>query len=92
MPEQRRVLSGIAAYTLWGLFPLYWPLLKPASPVEILAHRFVWSLVFLGILIAIRGNWTKMRAVFARSGRASVQVTDVVRDDGPQVFGVARPA
>lgn len=66
MSEQRRgVLSGIAAYTLWGLFPLYWPALKPASPVEILAHRFVWSLVFLGILIAIGGNWTKVRAVFA---------------------------
>ncbi len=39
MPEGRRgVLSGIAAYTLWGLFPLYWPLLKPASPIEVLAH------------------------------------------------------
>jgi chloramphenicol-sensitive protein RarD len=38
--------AGAAAYVLWGLFPLYWPLLAPAAPVEILAHRIVWSAVF----------------------------------------------
>ena len=37
--------AGVAAYLLWGLFPLYWPLLEPAAAVEILAHRIVWSLV-----------------------------------------------
>ncbi len=42
----------MAAYLLWGLFPLYWPLLEPAAPVEILAHRVTWSLVFLGIVLA----------------------------------------
>jgi EamA domain-containing membrane protein RarD len=42
---------GLAAYSLWGLFPLYWPLLKPASAGEILAHRCLWSLiVVLGVL------------------------------------------
>jgi chloramphenicol-sensitive protein RarD len=36
---------------MWGLFPLYWPLLKPAVAVEILAHRVVWSLaVVVGLL------------------------------------------
>jgi chloramphenicol-sensitive protein RarD len=48
--------AGVAAYLLWGLFPLYWPLLEPAAPVEILAHRVVWSLAFLVlVLAAIRG-------------------------------------
>ncbi len=42
----------MAAYLLWGLFPLYWPLLEPAAPVEILAHRVAWSLVFLAIVLA----------------------------------------
>ena len=65
------MLFGIAAYTLWGLFPLYWPLLKPASPQEILAHRFVWSLVFVAILIALARNWSKVRAVF-RSRRTTL--------------------
>jgi chloramphenicol-sensitive protein RarD len=37
---------GASSYTLWGLFPLYWPLVKPANPLEIVSHRAVWSLVF----------------------------------------------
>jgi chloramphenicol-sensitive protein RarD len=44
--------AAVGAYLLWGLFPLYWPLLEPAAPVEILAHRVVWSLVFLVALLA----------------------------------------
>jgi chloramphenicol-sensitive protein RarD len=49
------VLFGIGAYGLWGVFPLYFPLLDPASPVEILAQRIVWSLVVvLGVLAARR--------------------------------------
>ncbi|MDQ4037631.1 MAG: EamA family transporter RarD [Actinomycetota bacterium] len=68
---RRGVLFGVAAYTLWGLFPLYWPLLKPASPVEILAHRFVWSLVFVSVVIALGRNWAKVRAVF-RSRRTTL--------------------
>src|ERR1041384_1047523 len=43
--------AAVLAYLLWGLFPLYWPLLEPAAPVEILAHRIVWSLVFLLALL-----------------------------------------
>lgn len=65
------MLFGIAAYTLWGLFPLYWPLLKPASPLEILAHRFVWSLVFVVVMLAIGRNWAKVRNVF-RSRRTTL--------------------
>ena len=37
--DRRGVLFGIAAYGIWGLFPLYWPLLEPAGAGEILAHR-----------------------------------------------------
>jgi len=72
MSEGRRGLFyGVAAYSIWGLFPLYWPLLKPASPLEILAHRFVWSLVFVGAMIALGRNWSKVRAVF-RSRRTTL--------------------
>lgn len=50
--EQRRgVLLGAVAYGTWGMFPLYWPLLSPAGPLEMLAHRMAWSLVvMLGVL------------------------------------------
>src|SRR5689334_3769145 len=44
--------AAVLAYLLWGLFPLYWPLVEPAAPVEILAHRVVWSLVFVVCLLA----------------------------------------
>lgn len=46
------------AYLMWGLFPAFFPLLKPASPVEILGHRFVWTAVFMLILLAV---WHKLR-------------------------------
>jgi chloramphenicol-sensitive protein RarD len=38
---------------LWGLFPLYWPLLEPASPLEIVAHRAVWTLVFCAVVLVV---------------------------------------
>lgn len=54
------IAYGLGAYGLWGLVPLYWPLLDAASPVEILAHRIVWSLVLAGLLLLLlrrRGWW-----------------------------------
>ncbi|WP_262850361.1 EamA family transporter RarD [Mumia quercus] len=44
---------GAGAYLLWGLFPLYWPLLEPSSPAEILAHRIVWSLLTVVVLLLL---------------------------------------
>jgi chloramphenicol-sensitive protein RarD len=51
--ERRGTVLGVAAYLAWGLFPLYWPLLEPAGAIEILAHRVVWSLVFVGVLLLV---------------------------------------
>jgi chloramphenicol-sensitive protein RarD len=48
---------GLAAYTIWGLFPLYWPLLDPTPASQILAHRMIWSLVFVAALLVIRRRW-----------------------------------
>jgi len=53
--------AGLAAYLLWGLFPLYWPLLEPAGPVEILAHRIVWSIVVVAILLAVTQGFRWVR-------------------------------
>jgi chloramphenicol-sensitive protein RarD len=46
------LLFGVSAYTLWGLFPLYWLLLAKANPLEIVSHRAVWTLVFCLIVLA----------------------------------------
>jgi chloramphenicol-sensitive protein RarD len=43
---------GLGAYLLWGAMPLYFPLLKPAGALEIIAHRIVWSLLFCLVLLA----------------------------------------
>jgi chloramphenicol-sensitive protein RarD len=62
--EQRLgVVYGLAAYLLWGLFPLFFPLLKPAKPVEILAHRIVWSLAAVVVVLAATGSMRSLRAV-----------------------------
>ncbi|WP_354697685.1 Protein RarD [Paraconexibacter sp. AEG42_29] len=57
------VLYGLGAYSLWGLFPLYFPLLEPAGSVEVLAHRIVWSLVFVLGVLALTRRLTELRAV-----------------------------
>jgi chloramphenicol-sensitive protein RarD len=46
------LLFGVSAYSLWGAFPLYWPLLEPANSLEIVSHRAVWTLVFCFIVLA----------------------------------------
>ncbi len=64
MSEDRRgILLGAAAYVCWGLFPLYFPLLEPASAVEIVAHRVVWTLVFVVLLLLVRRRWSWVRSI-----------------------------
>ncbi|MBK6852536.1 MAG: EamA family transporter RarD [Burkholderiales bacterium] len=51
---QRGIVYAALAYLLWGLFPLYFIGLREVASIEVLAHRVVWSLVFLGVLLAVR--------------------------------------
>ena len=53
--DTRGLLFGLGAYATWGMFPGFFPLLEPAGPGEILAHRVLWTLAFMLILlVAIR--------------------------------------
>ena len=64
MPESRKgLLYGVAAYALWGAFPLYWPLLEPAGAVEILAHRIVWSCLTMGLILVVFRRTGQLRAI-----------------------------
>jgi len=64
MTESRRgFLLGVAAYGIWGLFPLYWPLLEPAGAVEILAHRILWSCVTMGLLVLALRRTAVVRSI-----------------------------
>jgi chloramphenicol-sensitive protein RarD len=67
VPDTRRgFLYGVAAYLLWGLFPLHWPLLEPAGAVEILAHRVAWSVLTMLVVVAASRRLPELRALFTR--------------------------
>lgn len=60
------LIYGVSAYVLWGMFPLYWPLLEPANPLEIVSHRAVWTLIFCVIVLAITHALKSTLATFRR--------------------------
>ncbi len=60
----RGFLAGVAAYTVWGLFPLYWKGLEALAADEILSHRIVWSLAFVLVLLTVTRGWAAVRATF----------------------------
>jgi len=55
------LLLGLAAYTLWGVLPLYFKMVKAVAPFDIVAHRVLWSLPFLALLIALSSGGPKVR-------------------------------
>ncbi|GAA0598841.1 EamA family transporter RarD [Kutzneria viridogrisea] len=71
--QSRRGSQGlwlaVAAYGVWGLFPLYWPLLSPAGAVEILANRMVWSLAVILVLLLVRNRWGWVRELLRQPVR-----------------------
>ena len=56
------LLFGLLAYALWGVLPIYFKQLAAVSPLDIVAHRIIWSLAFLGLLLAVTGGWEQVRA------------------------------
>jgi chloramphenicol-sensitive protein RarD len=66
MEKRRGLIYGFAAYGLWGVFPLYFPLLKPAGAGEILAHRIIWTLLTVGLLLTIKRQWSFLKAMSRR--------------------------
>ncbi|MFI8425150.1 EamA family transporter RarD [Streptomyces sp. NPDC085479] len=91
-PEARSgLLYGIGAYAIWGLVPLYWPLLKPASAGEILAHRMVWSFVFVGLALLVlrRWGWVKELAASPRKlGLLTIAATVITVNWGLYIWSV----
>jgi chloramphenicol-sensitive protein RarD len=64
--EKLGLVYGVSAYVMWGLFPLYWPILQPASALEIVSHRAVWTMVFCIIVLAITHALKSTLATFKR--------------------------
>ncbi len=57
------VIYAIAAYIVWGILPIYWKLLDNVFPMEVLAHRIVWSLVFMCIVITVTKQWNEFKNI-----------------------------
>ncbi|MEP9362371.1 EamA family transporter RarD [Nocardioides sp. CN2-186] len=75
MLDQRRgLLFGVAAYVMWGAFPLYWPLLEPAGALEILAHRVLWSCLTMGVVILALRRTPQLRDI-VRTPRVRLLLT-----------------
>jgi len=61
----RGTISAITAFFLWGIFPIYWKALQHVSSTQILAHRVVWSLVFVLVLLSFQRRWNEAKSVIS---------------------------
>lgn len=68
-PKPLGVIYALLAYASWGLLPLYWKQLQAIGPVEILCHRIIWSLVFLGAIVLWQRQIGSLRAVVTQPKR-----------------------
>ena len=65
-PDRGGVALGVAAYLLWGVFPAFFHLLASTSPVEVLAHRVLWTLVLMAVILAVVRGWRALRELSLR--------------------------
>ncbi len=58
------LLYAVLAYTVWGLFPLFWRLLQAVPALQIAGHRVIWSWVVLAVIILATRQWKALRSAF----------------------------
>ena len=77
------------AYLLWGMFPLYWPLLRPAAPIEILAHRVVWTMAVVAVIVAVTCGFAWARSLGRRrAGLLALAAVLISTNWGMFIYGV----
>lgn len=84
-------LYGLAAYVCWGFFPIYFKQLLPSSPVEILAHRVVWSAVFMTLVLTVIRRWGAIGALVRsprKLGGAALAAALIGVNWGVYIYGV----
>lgn len=62
----RGTLYALAAYLLWGLFPLYWKQVTSVPGMETTAHRIVWAGVFAAVILTVRRDWSWLAPALRR--------------------------
>jgi chloramphenicol-sensitive protein RarD len=63
--DRRGLLAAIASYALWGVFPLYWYLLRQVPSLQIIAHRVIWCAVFVVGFLLLRDGAPWLRRALA---------------------------
>jgi chloramphenicol-sensitive protein RarD len=88
--DRRGLGLGVGAHAVWGLFPAFWPLLDPAPPLEVLAHRILWTAVLMaGVLSLLRG-WGALRALRLRGWlTVAAAAAFITVNWGMFIYGVA---
>lgn len=59
--SKKGIWYGIGAYTMWGLFPVYFKALQQIPALEVMFHRVVWSFLFVAVLMLLRGEWSELK-------------------------------
>lgn len=66
-PDPSGLIYGLAAYGLWGVFPAFFNLLAPAGAPEVLAHRVVWTVALMVVVLAVIGRLRDLRNITRRT-------------------------
>ena len=87
--DGKGVAAAVGAYAMWGLFPAFWPLLAPAVPIEVLAHRIAWTVVLMTVVLSLRHGWPELRALPRRGwGMVTAAAVLITVNWGLYIFAV----
>jgi chloramphenicol-sensitive protein RarD len=90
-PASKGFLTATAAFAIWGVFPLYFHPLQQVSSVQVIAHRIVWSCLFVLAWVAMRGELPTLRATLANRSvvwRLAVSATLITINWLAYIWGV----
>lgn len=59
--ERGGVLFGLLAFSMWGIFPVYFKWIESVAPLEVLGHRVLWAVPFGALILTLRGQWQEVR-------------------------------
>lgn len=59
---RKGVLYALGAYLIWGLFPIYWKLIKHVPAIQLIGHRIIWSFILLAAVLFAKRKWPELRA------------------------------
>ena len=60
--------AGLIAYSLWGVFPIYFKIVESVAPTEVLAHRIIWAVPFGALILLFRNQWPEVRRAMTHRG------------------------